>query len=63
MILYTPNMESKQWNLYANSWVWHTQIRQSKKTQKYVEQALEVGFRLFDTAQSYGNESGVGVSG
>lgn len=56
-------MESKQWNLYANSWVWHTQIRQSKKTQKYVEQALEVGFRLFDTAQSYGNESGVGVSG
>ena len=36
---------------------------QKKKTQKYVEQALEVGFRLFDTAQSYGNESGVGVSG
>ena len=34
-----------------------------KETQKYVEQALEVGFRLFDTAQSYGNESGVGVSG
>ncbi len=31
-----------------------------KETQKYVEQALEVGFRLFDTAQSYGNESGVG---
>lgn len=31
-----------------------------KETQKYVEQALEVGFRLFDTAQSYGNEEGVG---
>ena len=31
-------------------------------TQKAVEQALEAGYRLFDTAQSYANEEGVGLA-
>ena len=33
-----------------------------KQTQKAVEQALEAGYRLFDTAQSYANEEGVGAA-
>lgn len=33
-----------------------------KDTQKAVEEALEVGYRLFDTAQSYLNEEGVGYA-
>lgn len=33
-----------------------------KETQKAVEEALEVGYRLFDTAQSYLNEEGVGYA-
>lgn len=33
-----------------------------KQTQKAVEEALEVGYRLFDTAQSYLNEEGVGYA-
>ena len=31
-------------------------------TQKAVEQALEAGYRLIDTAQSYANEEGVGLA-
>lgn len=31
-------------------------------TQKAVEEALEAGYRLFDTAQSYANEEGVGFA-
>lgn len=30
------------------------------ETERYVREALEVGYRLIDTAQAYGNESGVG---
>ena len=33
-----------------------------KQTQIAVEWALELGYRLFDTAQSYGNEEGVGYA-
>ncbi|WP_212741805.1 aldo/keto reductase [Campylobacter sp. MIT 12-5580] len=33
-----------------------------KQTQMAVESALELGYRLFDTAQSYGNEEGVGYA-
>lgn len=33
-----------------------------KETQKAVEEALEVGYRLLDTAQSYLNEEGVGYA-
>lgn len=31
-----------------------------KQTKKAVEQALEATYKLFDTAQSYANEEGVG---
>ncbi len=34
----------------------------AKTTQKLVEQALEAGYRLFDTAQSYANEEAVGAA-
>lgn len=34
----------------------------AKATQRAVETALEAGFRLFDTAQSYANEEGVGAA-
>jgi 2,5-diketo-D-gluconate reductase A len=34
----------------------------AKATQRAVEQALEVGFRLFDTAQSYANEEAIGAA-
>lgn len=34
----------------------------SKQTQKAVEDALESGYRLFDTAQSYANEEAVGYA-
>ena len=34
----------------------------AKTTQRAVETALEVGFRLFDTAQSYANEEAVGAA-
>lgn len=34
----------------------------TKATQKAVEQALEAGYRLFDTAQSYANEEAVGFA-
>lgn len=34
----------------------------TKATQKAVEEALEAGYRLFDTAQSYANEEGVGFA-
>ena len=34
----------------------------AKETQRAVELALEVGFRLFDTAQSYANEEAVGAA-
>jgi len=33
-----------------------------RETQAVVEQALEVGFRHFDTAAAYGNEEGVGAA-
>lgn len=36
------------------------QIRDDETTQKVVEEAIEVGYRLIDTAQSYGNEEAVG---
>ena len=36
------------------------QIRDEETTQKVVEEAIEVGYRLIDTAQSYGNEEAVG---
>ena len=31
------------------------------QTERYVNEALEVGYRLIDTAQAYGNEEGVGA--
>ena len=34
----------------------------TKATQKAVEDALEAGYRLFDTAQSYANEEAVGYA-
>lgn len=34
----------------------------AKQTQKAVEDALEAGYRLFDTAQSYANEEAVGYA-
>ena len=36
------------------------QIRDDETTQKVVEEAIKVGYRLIDTAQSYGNEEAVG---
>ena len=36
------------------------QIREDETTQKVVEEAIKVGYRLIDTAQSYGNEEAVG---
>lgn len=36
------------------------QIRDDETTQKAVEEAIKVGYRLIDTAQSYGNEEAVG---
>lgn len=33
---------------------------ESAPLEKVVEQALEVGYRLFDTAENYGNEAGLG---
>ena len=36
------------------------QIRDDETTQKVVEEAIEVGYRLIDTAQSYGNEEAIG---
>ena len=36
------------------------QIQDAETTQKAVEEAIEVGYRLIDTAQSYGNEEAVG---
>lgn len=36
------------------------QIQDAETTQKVVEEAIEVGYRLIDTAQSYGNEEAVG---
>lgn len=38
------------------------QITDLKECQRCVEDALEIGYRLFDTAQSYGNEKGVGAA-
>ena len=32
------------------------------QTERYVNEALEVGYRLIDTAQAYGNEEGVGAA-
>ena len=32
------------------------------QTERYVREALEVGYRLIDTAQAYGNEEGVGAA-
>lgn len=32
------------------------------QTERYVSEALEVGYRLIDTAQAYGNEEGVGAA-
>ena len=37
-------------------------IKDLKECQRVVEDALEVGYRLFDTAQSYANEAGVGAA-
>lgn len=37
-------------------------LKLGKDTQKAVEWALECGYRLFDTAQSYANEEGVGAA-
>ncbi|MCL1948738.1 MAG: aldo/keto reductase [Turicibacter sp.] len=34
----------------------------SAETKRLVKQAIEVGYRLIDTAQSYGNEEGVGAA-
>ena len=36
------------------------QIREDETTQKVVEEAIKVGYRLIDTAQSYGNAEAVG---
>ena len=36
------------------------QIQDAETTQKVVEEAIQVGYRLIDTAQSYGNEEAVG---
>ena len=36
------------------------QIRDGETTQKVVEEAIKVGYRLIDTAQAYGNEEAVG---
>ncbi|MBF8969999.1 aldo/keto reductase [Streptococcus sp. NLN76] len=36
------------------------QIRDAKTTQTVVEEAIKTGYRLIDTAQSYGNEEAVG---
>ena len=38
------------------------QIPDLKECQKCVEDALEVGYRLFDTASAYGNEEAVGAA-
>ncbi len=38
------------------------QITDLKECQRSVEDALSVGYRLFDTAQSYGNESALGAA-
>ncbi|STP13600.1 oxidoreductase, aldo/keto reductase family [Helicobacter cinaedi] len=38
------------------------QITDLKECQRSVEDAIEVGYRLFDTAQSYGNESALGAA-
>lgn len=37
-------------------------IKDLKECQRVVEDAIEVGYRLFDTAQSYGNEAGIGAA-
>lgn len=37
-------------------------IGNSKEVQKAVEDALEIGYRLFDTAQSYNTEEGIGFA-
>ena len=36
------------------------QIQDDETTQKVVEEAIKVGYRLIDTAQAYGNEEAVG---
>jgi len=36
------------------------QIQDDETTQKVVEEAIKVGYRLIDTAQVYGNEEAVG---
>lgn len=33
-----------------------------EETERCVKEALEVGYRLIDTAQAYGNEEGVGAA-
>ena len=50
----------EQWRRDAGPWIWRHQIQDADQCEQSVLDAIEVGYRLIDTAASYLNEEAVG---